>query len=62
MRCAPAGKATRVEVTYALAGAGGGVKEDLDRFAAGYEDYLDGWGTAIGAAIEDGRIAPDGAA
>ena len=62
VRCTPAGNATRVEVTYALAAAGGGVHEELYRFAAGYEDYLDGWRTAIEAAIEDGRIAPDGSA
>jgi hypothetical protein len=49
VRCRPAGEHTVAEVTYDLTALG--PEHDVERFAAGYDDFLAEWERAIASAV-----------
>jgi hypothetical protein len=61
VRCTAAGSGTRVEVTYSQTALDEGAVDELERFAEGYDAYMQAWREAIESAIERGDIALDDA-
>jgi hypothetical protein len=51
VRCQPSAAGTRVTVGYDLTALSPEAGPDLDRFAAGYPDFLAGWERAIASAL-----------